>query len=191
MAQAPVAAPEPVRAPAVVAEAAVPRPLPSVRPVSPNDRLLGDSRLAPPPLAPSTPFSVDAQFHGYKTATLPPLGPEVAEPVAESPAESAPVPAARAEIPPAPFAEAVFEPESYVPDERAELPLVSPHTDAAVSSAFSALIASQHLPSDEALRDMAREMLRPMLKAWLDDNLPVLVERLVRAEIERVARGGR
>ena len=31
----------------------------------------------------------------------------------------------------------------------------------------------------------------PMLKAWLDDNLPGLVERLVRAEIERVARGGR
>jgi hypothetical protein len=32
-------------------------------------------------------------------------------------------------------------------------------------------------------------MLRPMLKSWLDDNLPGLVERLVRTEIERVARG--
>ncbi len=32
-------------------------------------------------------------------------------------------------------------------------------------------------------------MLRPMLKSWLDDNLPGLVERLVRAEIERVSRG--
>jgi hypothetical protein len=30
-----------------------------------------------------------------------------------------------------------------------------------------------------------------MLKAWLDDNLPVMVERLVRAEIERVSRGPR
>jgi cell pole-organizing protein PopZ len=30
-----------------------------------------------------------------------------------------------------------------------------------------------------------------MLKTWLDDNLPVIVERLVRVEIERVARGGR
>ena len=28
-----------------------------------------------------------------------------------------------------------------------------------------------------------------MLKTWLDDNLPVIVERLVSAEIERVARG--
>jgi cell pole-organizing protein PopZ len=33
------------------------------------------------------------------------------------------------------------------------------------------------------------ELLRPMLKAWLDENLPEMVERLVRAEIERVSRG--
>lgn len=45
--------------------------------------------------------------------------------------------------------------------------------------------------NSEALSDTVRDMLRPMLKQWLDDNLPVLVERLVRAEIERVARGGR
>jgi cell pole-organizing protein PopZ len=34
-------------------------------------------------------------------------------------------------------------------------------------------------------------MLRPMLKAWLDENLPGIVERLVGAEIERLARGAR
>ena len=39
------------------------------------------------------------------------------------------------------------------------------------------------------LEDLVREMLRPMLKAWLDDNLPNMVERMVRAEIERVSRG--
>ena len=38
------------------------------------------------------------------------------------------------------------------------------------------------------LEDLIREMLRPMLKAWLEDNLPRIVERLVRAEIERVKR---
>ena len=32
-------------------------------------------------------------------------------------------------------------------------------------------------------------MMRPMLKNWLDDNLPGLVERIVKTEIERVARG--
>lgn len=39
--------------------------------------------------------------------------------------------------------------------------------------------------------EIAEEMLRPMLQEWLDDNLPTLVERLVREEIERVARGPR
>ena len=39
------------------------------------------------------------------------------------------------------------------------------------------------------LEDLVKEMLRPMLKSWLDDNLPAVVERLVRAEIERVSRG--
>ncbi len=72
-----------------------------------------------------------------------------------------------------------------------EDPLVSSATDAAVSASFDTLVASRFLHSNELISDMVREMLRPMLKAWLDDNLPILVERLVRAEIERVARGGR
>jgi hypothetical protein len=37
------------------------------------------------------------------------------------------------------------------------------------------------------LQDLVQGTLRPMLKLWLDDNLPPLVERLVRAEIERLA----
>ena len=37
------------------------------------------------------------------------------------------------------------------------------------------------------LEDLVREMLRPMLRSWLDDNLPTLVERLVLVEIERIA----
>lgn len=45
--------------------------------------------------------------------------------------------------------------------------------------------------SDRQVDDMTREMLRGMLKSWLDQNLPGLVERLVREEIERVARKGR
>ena len=70
-------------------------------------------------------------------------------------------------------------------------PLVSPSTDASVTSAFNALAATRLVQDSDLLQQMARDLLRPMLKAWLDDNLPVMVERLVRAEIERVARGGR
>jgi len=72
-----------------------------------------------------------------------------------------------------------------------EAPLISPATDAAVASSFNALFASQLLPNPEMLAELTRDILKPMLKAWLDDNLPIMVERLVRAEIERVARGGR
>lgn len=38
------------------------------------------------------------------------------------------------------------------------------------------------------IEDIVRELLRPMLKSWLDENLPGMVERMVRAEIERIAR---
>jgi uncharacterized protein len=41
---------------------------------------------------------------------------------------------------------------------------------------------------DRTLEDLVRELLRPLLKSWLDDNLPQLVERLVRDEITRLVR---
>ncbi len=41
-----------------------------------------------------------------------------------------------------------------------------------------------------SLEDVVAEMLRPMLREWMDSHLPNIVERLVRTEIERVARGG-
>jgi cell pole-organizing protein PopZ len=67
--------------------------------------------------------------------------------------------------------------------------LLSPATTAAVDSAFNSLAQTVLIRNDLTLDGMVREMLRPMLKAWLDDNLPNMVERLVRAEIERVSRG--
>jgi cell pole-organizing protein PopZ len=70
-----------------------------------------------------------------------------------------------------------------------EAPLVSADTGAKVGAAFDALAGSMALRDPEMIERLARELLRPMLKTWLDDNLPVVVERLVRAEIERVARG--
>ena len=62
-------------------------------------------------------------------------------------------------------------------------------TSAAVDSAFNALAQTVLVQNARTLEDLVREMLRPMLKTWLDDNLPGMVERLVRAEIERVSRG--
>jgi len=72
-----------------------------------------------------------------------------------------------------------------------EEPFASPETEAAVAASFQALSASVAMQSSAMVEGLTREMLRPMLKSWLDDNLPSIVERLVRAEIQRVARGGR
>ena len=80
-----------------------------------------------------------------------------------------------------------------------EQALVSSTTSAAVDSAFGMLtqrppahMPIAHMPiahSARTIEDLVQDMLQPMLKNWLDDNLPSLVERLVRAEIERVSRG--
>jgi uncharacterized protein len=67
--------------------------------------------------------------------------------------------------------------------------LISGATSAAVDSAFNALAQTVLSQNARTLEDLVREMLRPMLKSWLDDNLPGMVERMVRAEIERVSRG--
>jgi hypothetical protein len=67
--------------------------------------------------------------------------------------------------------------------------LLSPRTTAAVDTAFNSLAHTVLTQNSRTLEDLVREMLKPMLKTWLDDNLPTMVERLVRAEIERVSRG--
>ena len=67
--------------------------------------------------------------------------------------------------------------------------LISNATVSAVDSAFNSLAMTVLGNNARTLEDLVKEMLRPMLKGWLDDNLPGLVERIVRAEIERVSRG--
>jgi uncharacterized protein len=79
------------------------------------------------------------------------------------------------------------EPADRGEDERGRL--LSRATSAAVDSAFNTLAQTVLVQNARTLEDLVREMLRPMLKGWLDDNLPAMVERLVRAEIERVSRG--
>jgi len=75
-------------------------------------------------------------------------------------------------------------------DTLARQPFLAQSTVSAVESAFGALTSTViNSNSARTLDDLVKEMLRPMLKSWLDDNLPRLVERLVKAEIERVSRG--
>jgi uncharacterized protein len=78
---------------------------------------------------------------------------------------------------------------SKAPEPMPERALISNETVAAVDSAFNSLAHTVIGQNARTLEDLVREMLRPMLKSWLDDNLPGMVERIVRAEIERVSRG--
>jgi hypothetical protein len=84
-----------------------------------------------------------------------------------------------------------FDPPSYDPPPVApQHQILSHSTVSSVESAFNALANTVLSNNARTLEDLVKEMLRPMLKSWLDDNLPGLVERIVKAEIERVSRGG-
>jgi hypothetical protein len=67
--------------------------------------------------------------------------------------------------------------------------LLSADANQAVHSAFTNLAGTILSNNSRTLEDLVKELLRPMLKEWLDDNLPSMVERMVRQEIERISRG--
>ncbi len=122
----------------------------------------------------------------------PPQDPErdrFAEPQDERPSSlraRLPEPAGRTDVGPSESTQLVaFE------DDSAGETLISEPLGASVMSAFETLAATVVLQNTPMLEGVMRDLLRPMLKTWLDDNLPALVERLVRTEIERVARGPR
>jgi cell pole-organizing protein PopZ len=171
-------------------------------------------KAAPPPPAPpaaSTPMGqddIDALLAGFDDAAAaeetPEPEPEPQEDVLElTEAMAAPEPEAKPSFrkidaqQDVVFQEPVAPPppprQSFAPPPRMsdgiEPALLSATTTAAVNSAFGSLAHTVLVHNAKTLEDLVKEMLRPMLKAWLDDNLPSLVERLVRAEIERVSRG--
>jgi cell pole-organizing protein PopZ len=110
----------------------------------------------------------------------------------------------------------VLDPSMMVPDQRAEAAgqrpadnaaspqnpaegseppassLVAPAAAAAAASSVGSLVRTlstrnpQVYDGGPTLEDMVRDELRPLVKDWLDANLPSMVERLVRSEIERV-----
>ena len=86
-----------------------------------------------------------------------------------------------------------FAVPSADPEPKGETPnLLSPDAQATASAAFGALASTMlsHSGGARTLEEIVEDLLRPLLKAWLDQNLPPLVEKLVREEIERVARRG-
>lgn len=93
------------------------------------------------------------------------------------------------------FSKAAPMPDPDLSTDLAE-ELLEPATSAAVASTFAKLNTPRISPDmpltagGVTVEAMIREMLRPMLKDWLEENLPSMVERIVAQEIERVSRGG-
>ena len=126
------------------------------------------SRGGPDSVEPASQSAADAQRPRTPSQTVAPaISPPAARPAAES----------------APADRAVTLPE---PSK-----LLSEQSKVAVSGAFDALAHTIFAQNARTLEDIVADMMRPMLKGWLDDNLPQLVERLVKEEIERVSRGRR
>lgn len=95
--------------------------------------------------------------------------------------------------PPEPEPEPVYAPPPAAPvfdrDEVADK-LVGETAASAAASAFGSLSSALLMPKDaRTLEDVVRELLRPLLKEWLDQNLPRIVETKVEEEVQRIARG--
>ncbi|MDR3494778.1 MAG: DUF2497 domain-containing protein [Ancalomicrobiaceae bacterium] len=122
-----------------------------------------------------------------KPAPEPEVRPEV-KPAPAAYVAPEPLPSPPPRRRPDPEPEPDFEPVADYSTARRD-PLLSESTDSMVSAAFDNLAMTLLNKNARTVEDLIQDMLRPMLKAWLDQNLPAIVERLVRAEIERVARG--
>jgi cell pole-organizing protein PopZ len=116
---------------------------------------------------------------------------ETAEPVAEIPLEAPPrvePPVFQSRVEP-PVLQMV--PPVEQPAAKPAADLVSAAAGRKVAAAFGELSDAFAAQRRRSFDEIAEEMLRPMLRDWLDENLPTMVERLVREEIERIARGDR
>lgn len=80
--------------------------------------------------------------------------------------------------------------DATVVDSTSDKPLISQAAEEHVAASFGSLSQALLEEQKRLLNEKMETMLRPMLQQWLDTNLPPLVERLVREEIERVVRRG-
>jgi uncharacterized protein len=195
---APVAAPPKQEKPAPAAPPPAPAPPKAAAPAPPT----------PAPSAANSQDDIDALLNGLDETTSsedirapePELEPDVLELTDEMALPDPPPPPSFKKVEPPDdleFTEAIakalprepmFDPP---PSPMDSPPILSRSTVSAVESAFNSLAHTVLSNNARTLEDLVKEMLRPMLKSWLDDNLPGLVERIVKAEIERVSRGGR
>lgn len=139
-----------------------------------EEELLVAEQVAEKPAAPSQP-DTSANMRFAEPASVPESGPAV----------KSSMPIAIDEF------ETNMEEEVSLDLAQALEPILSESTERQVSAAFEDLSFAVRSEQRRSFDEIAQEIMRPLLQDWLDNNLPTLVERLVREEIERVARGGK
>jgi len=128
------------------------------------------------------PMNGQTFFHAEAAASAEPV---VVEPVLEAEAviEAEPAPAVETPVMSKPFEE----------------PVVAEDIQARTAAAFEKLDAVTQAPEPSApplmmpapgrtLEDVIRELMQPMLKEWLEENLPAIVQARVDEEIERISK---
>lgn len=146
-------------------------------------QIASEARPFPTPRSPERPSLSELQDGLSEPKTAPDAAPRAA-------AEPTPAPTARTTT-------SVVDEKPAPPIGRPTLPetvsakpaIISERAERKVAAAFGELSEAFAARAQKTFDEMAEDMMRPMLQDWLDNNLPVLVERLVREEIERVARG--
>ncbi len=186
-------------APAALEPAAEPAPTPWLdSPPKPEPEPEAESHAVLPPMEPSSQPSRDLfAAAAASPAVFRPPEPAPGPPMAVFTPAVAPAPAAAApddEPPATPLQQGAAVPPRAEPNHaESPAPLVAPAAAAAAAASMGELVrrlsGSQSVPvrnGGPTIEDIVREEIRGLLKAWLDENLPRVVERLVRAEIERV-----
>jgi cell pole-organizing protein PopZ len=180
-------APPPKAAPPPPAPPPPPPPAPAAVPSNNQDDidalLAGlDEATSPDQIRPAQPDAEVLELTDDMAVTAPPM-PSFQKVEPHDDIEFAEAAASRATHRP------VYDPPGFDTPMPPQQPILSQSTVSAVESAFNTLAHTVLSNNARTLEDLVKEMLRPMLKSWLDDNLPGLVERIVKAEIERVSRG--
>ncbi len=164
--------------------------LASIRRIISEDDAPAEPEAAAPAPAPEPEPEYQAPAEDDVLELTDPIEPEPAHEPEPAPLESvgdldvyspaAPEPEPAYTPPPAP---------SFNRDDVAET-LVGDHASSLAASAFGSLSSALLMPKDgRTLEDVVRELLRPLLKEWLDQNLPRIVETKVEEEVHRIARG--
>lgn len=155
--------------------------LESIRQIISDDAPAAEVAAAPAPAAPEP------------APPPPPPKPEPKKPVSEAVIDLTD----RVDAPPVPeidMQEIEVVQEEFVPDSSEGL--LSDHAADVSAAAMARLFAGnvaveRDLPGrvgNVTLEDIVRDMMRPMVKSWLDQNMPRIVEKMVAKEVEKISR---